>query len=375
MAKLVEKIVVGRVTDPLNPFFTAEIYLINPDPDNLDPQQLTDNAFGDAGGTLSPDGKKIVFESNRLTTDLFEDDRGNPILNISDLFVMDTDGTKQTLLTRGSSATWSPDGKDIAFHASASYYESGGTKTELPIRGDAGAPAGDSDIFVAKVNELADAEDVLTKTQLATNITNTPDQIEEDADWSASTPTAPDGLIAFTSHPDTDLPPNFNYTTKEIYVMNPDGSGRVQLTDNEYEERAPSWSPDGTQIAFMARIDDSDRVVDDFEICVMNADGSGFQQLTFNNVLDASPNWSPDGTEIIWQQGLATQPLITIMDLDTMEQRQLPPGFGGTQWGEARVKSDPRDGADETFFAGSQEDYSIQTLGGGSLLFADYLLA
>jgi Tol biopolymer transport system component len=342
MAKLVEKIVVGRVTDPLNPFFTAEIYLINPDPDNLDPQQLTDNAFGDAGGTLSPDGKKIVFESNRLTTDLFEDDRGNPILNISDLFVMDTDGTKQTLLTRGSSATWSPDGKDIAFHASASYYESGGTKTELPIRGDAGAPAGDSDIFVAKVNELADAEDVLTKTQLATNITNTDDQIEEDADWSASTPTAPDGLIVFTSHGATDpvLPIN-NYFTKEIYVMNPDGTGRAPLTDNDYEERAPSWSPDGTRIAFMARVDDSDRITDDFEICVMNADGTGFQQLTFNNVPDASPEWSPDGTKIIWQQQQGPiQPQIFTMNSDGSDQKAVTDildRFGGTQWGVVKT--------------------------------------
>jgi dipeptidyl aminopeptidase/acylaminoacyl peptidase len=360
MATLVEKIVVGSSPTPGNPFFTREIYLINPD--GTDPQRLTDNAFGDAGGPLSPDGKEIVFGSNRFTADPLD-----PLTwNIADLFVMDADGTKQTLLTRGSSATWSPDGKDIAFHASASYYESGGTDTTaLPIRPDPGAPTLDSDIFVAKVNELADAEDVLTKTQLATNITNTPDQIEEDADWSASTPTAPDGLIVFTSHPVTDLglpPPNTsNYVTKEIYVMNPDGSGRHPLTDNLYEERAPSWSPDGTQIAFMARVGGND-----FEICVMNADGSGFQQLTNNTLFDASPNWSPDGTKIIWQQGPATQPTITIMDLDTMELLpvQFPPGFGGTNWGVVKTRGGS-DGADETFFAGSQADYSIQNLGRG----------
>src|SRR5262245_5456435 len=283
-----------------NPQLTSEIYLM--DPDGTDPQRLTDNTFGDAFPTLSPDGKKIVFDSNRLNAD-----SGQP-LNAGDLFVMDADGTNQTLLTRGSSATWSPDGKDIAFHASASYYESGGMQTELPIRGDGGAPAGDSDIFVAKVNELADAEDVLTKTQLATNITNTQHQIEEDADWSASTPTAPDGLIVFTSHPDTDLGLNNNYPTKEIYVMNPDGTGRHLLTEpNGYEERAPAWSPDGTRIAFMARIDDSGRPVDDFEICVMNADGSGFQQLTSNDNPDATPSWSPDGTKIAFQRTVPGQ--------------------------------------------------------------------
>ena len=255
-----------------------------------------------------------MFDSNRLTAD--PSDRNT--LNISDLFVMDADGTNQTLLTRGTSATWSPDGKDIAFHASASYYESGGTDTTaLPIRLDPGAPTEDSDLFVAKVNELADAQDVLTKTQLATNITNTPDQIEEDADWSASTPTAPDGLIVFTSHPDTDLGPNNNYPTKEIYVMNPDGSGRHLLTDpNVYEERAPAWSPDGTQIAFMARIGGND-----FEICVINADGSGFQQLTNNAVPDATPSWSPDGTQIAWQQTVPGQgPQIITMDADGTDQ-------------------------------------------------------
>ena len=70
------------------------------------------------------------------------------VANISDLFVMETDGSGQTLLTRGSSATWSPDGKEIAFHASASYYASGGQVSGCPIRTDPGSATSDSDIFV-----------------------------------------------------------------------------------------------------------------------------------------------------------------------------------------------------------------------------------
>ena len=110
---------------------------------------------------LSPDGKKIVFDSNRLTLDI-PTRFGTP--NIFDLFVMDADGANQTLLTRGSSATWSPDGKDIAFHASASYYTSGGNDTGEPIAGGPGAATTDSDIFVANVDDLAAAPDILTRT-------------------------------------------------------------------------------------------------------------------------------------------------------------------------------------------------------------------
>ena len=90
---------------------------------------------------LSPDGKKFVFDSNRLR------DQTDPI-NTSDLFVMATDGTEQTHLIRGSSASWAPDSKHITFHRSAS-------GTGLPIRTDPGAPTTDSDIFILNVDDAS----------------------------------------------------------------------------------------------------------------------------------------------------------------------------------------------------------------------------
>jgi TolB protein len=321
-----------------NPFLAAEIYLINPDGTN--PRRLTDNGYGEFFATLSPDGKKIVFDSNRLTAD-------SGTLNVFDLFVMGPDGTGQTLLTRGSSATWSPDGKDIAFHASASYYASGGLVTGTPIKTDPGAATTDSDIFVANVDDLANAPDVLAKAEQATNITNTPDQIDDDADWSTVPTAAPDGQsIAFTSHPVTDDPRLSNHA--EIYRMNPDGSGRLQLTHNDYEERAPAWSPDGTRIVFMCRIGGGSA---DFEICVMNADGTGLTQLTDNSVLDATPSFSPDGQQIVFHRavpgpGLQLFTMHPALNPDgtlpTATQLTFPPGSNAfPHWGQLRTLVHP----------------------------------
>jgi len=129
-----------------------------------------------------------VFDSNR---DRLPSEPGNT----SDLFLMKTDGTHQKLLIRGSSATWSPNGKYIAFHRSAS-------GTRLPIRNDPGAPTADSDIFIMRVPDFDG--DVIEE---PINITNTSGYIEEDADWS------PDGQkIVFTRHSVGDNPqdPLFN---------------------------------------------------------------------------------------------------------------------------------------------------------------------
>src|SRR4029453_6321325 len=63
---------------------------------------IADYSFNGA----SPDGKgTIVFNSNRLR------DPNKEPLNTSDLFLMREDGSHQRFLTRGSSASWSPDGK------------------------------------------------------------------------------------------------------------------------------------------------------------------------------------------------------------------------------------------------------------------------
>jgi Tol biopolymer transport system component len=289
-----------------NPLLTAEVYLLNPDGTNA--RRLTANGDGDAFPTLSPNGKLIVFDSNRRRVD-------GEALNTSDLFVMNADGSGQVFLTRGSSASWSPDGKNIVYHASAS-----GTGT--PIKPDPGAATFDSDIFIVNVDDL------LEHAEPPRNITNSPATIDDDPDWS------PDGQkIVFTSHDVTDNP--INSVTAEIYVISTDGTGLTRLTSNTEEERGPSWSPDGTRIVLSCR-----RGGSDFEICVMNADGSGQLQLTDNTVGDLTATFSPDGEKILFHRPVTGQLQLWTMNADGTGQTQLtgPPGLNAlANWGELRV--------------------------------------
>lgn len=96
---------VDTVVNPQQALLFAEIYLMNGDGTN--PRRLTENTYYDAFPALSPDGTRIVFDSNRRRVE------GEPF-NTTDLFVMNSDGTGQTPLVRGASATWSPDGETIA---------------------------------------------------------------------------------------------------------------------------------------------------------------------------------------------------------------------------------------------------------------------
>jgi Tol biopolymer transport system component len=316
-----------------------EIYLMNPvefPDDGTNVRRLTHNADGDGFAGLSPDGKKIVFDSNRLRAVSGAMCPASLIAFVSDLFVMDTDGSGQTFLVHGSSASWSSDGKDIAFHASAS-------GDGCPSRTDPGAAASDSDIFVANVDDL------LAGVEQPRNLTDTAHKIDDDADWS---PTA--DRIVYTAHyVGDDIPNPFNpagqvSNSAELYLIDPDGSDRVQLTTNGYEERAPAWSPSGEKILYSCRIGGG---FADLEICVIDADSGSWVQLTDNAVADIPGTWTSE-EQIVFQRqlGPGNQQLFTLRPtlnpdgtLPPAMQVTFPPGLNlFARSGVLRVNTDAR---------------------------------
>ena len=92
--------------------------------------------------------------------------------------------------------------------------------------------------------------------------------------------------------------PDPHWTHGQLWLMDEAGH-RITLASVPGEQRAvPAWSPDGSQIAFAAELDDLGT-----QIWVINADGTDLHEVTRMVPMDGSaindaPAWSPDGTQI-----------------------------------------------------------------------------
>jgi len=151
---------------------------------------------------------------------------------------------------------WSPGGERIAFHS-----DEGGTE----------------DIWVM-------AADGTGRTRLTRSTA-----VEHNPAWSYN-----GDMIAFQS-----LTNDGNW---DIWVMKSNGKNLKQITSDESMDTNPVWSPDGYSLAF-----DSDRDGDSEIWMITNVQSvvtgaaPQFFQLTDNNWEDSHPTWSPDGSRIIFQ--------------------------------------------------------------------------
>ncbi len=213
--------------------------------DNL--RRLTDNAAPDFGATWSPDGRKIAFTSNR---------DGN-----NEIYVMDADGAEAVNLTnsplRDRFPRFSPDGARIVFQ-----------RTD---------PGGNEEIYMMD----ADGGNL-------TNVSNHP-ALDSIPDFS------PDGQkLTFGSTRPSDVPGDIPGDV-DIWVMNLNGTGLENLTPsrNSTNDRWSRWSPDGQKIVFWSGA--ANGLGPDADIYTMNAtDGGSLTNVTSSpGAGDAFPDWGP----------------------------------------------------------------------------------
>jgi Tol biopolymer transport system component len=239
-APLLGRMVVGRAQGD-----SSQIYVMNPD--GSSGQRLTSSEVWELRPSISPDGTKILFYAYVRHE---SDSRENGVV-----YVMDADGSDLVAMTDGASddadPAWSPDGSQIAFVRQVMY--------EFP----------NFDILVLGTDGSGPV-----------NITGTEDVAEIDPVWS------PDGRRILFLGISGDEPGNF-------YVMNPDGSGRTQITDDAIAKLGATWSPDGSRIAFFGTDQD-----EDYDLYVMDSDGSDRALVTTLPGFAWSPSWSSNGARI-----------------------------------------------------------------------------
>jgi len=173
------------------------------------------------------------------------------------LWIMNGDGSGQSQLNLGadgnSSLTWSPDGNSIAFES---------------------ARDGHLEIYTARI--ISNGADTYSAQDIQRRTTNS--GYHSGPAWS------PDcAWLAFSSN-------KINQNSYNIYQLHLNDDTVTPVTSGNYQDLSPSWSPDGSKIAFTRPVGDGSR-----EIYIHVMSSGQDIRLTNNSVNDADPSWSPAG--------------------------------------------------------------------------------
>ena len=295
----------------------SSLYVCNPD--GTDSRELITVPGVPFAPRFSPDGRRLRFtvrDTNQRTSSLWEvspDGKGlHPLLP-------DWNKPPQEL-----GGTWTPDGEYFLFDStrdhtqniwarreSTSFFRRAGEPTQLtvgPLLFSNPTPSVDGKkLFVIGQQRRFDLIGLDSKSQQFSvylpGVSAGEVDIERNGEW-----------ITYVVHPELTL-----------WRSKMDGSSRTQLTYAPMQAHMPRWSPDGTQVAFMAS-----RPGRPWKIYVMPAEGGKPQELTAGDRNQGDPTWMPKSDSIVFagmpwlEYETVSGPNIHIVDLKTSQISDVP---------------------------------------------------
>lgn len=174
-------------------------------------------------------------------------------------------------------------------------------------------------------------------------------------DWFSLSDWSPDGEWLLGSKRSEEDP------DEDLWKIRADGSDLAQIVDRPGHQLRPTWSPDGTQIAFEDWISASDH-----EISLVSPNGGSVITLTQSSGLAQSPSWSPSGSRIVFARTYdGSQPRLFTIAIDGSDLRQIPNRpypITSPEWQPAQVILDS---SRDMVKAGERFTLSVRIPGGG----------
>lgn len=251
------------------------------------------NVMDVRGPERSPEGQWVAYSVTRAVKDLDKND--------TDLWMVSWDGAQQIQLTSGpdseSSPRWSPDGKYLSFVSS----RQGARGGQVWLLNRTGGEAVRLTDVKGGVSDYAWSPDSKRLVLVVTD----PDPSEASPDEKEK-PKTPKPIVLDRYTFKRDVRGYLDNRQSHLYLFDIEAKKADVLTPGTFEETSPTWSPDGTRIAFMRRHGEGD--VDkspNSDVFVIDArTGAQPRRVTTTPIQErGTPEWSPDGRMLAFLLG------------------------------------------------------------------------